>query len=90
MLAASNKNNTALFEKLRNIARFIEMWMFVRRCVSAYVCVSFNQVEVAVHIYCHSLLHTPFNHLYSIHNCLLCMNSGNECPLVTINEKLDI
>ena len=36
-----------LFEHLINIARLIDMWVFVRVCVSAYVCVSFNQVEVA-------------------------------------------
>ena len=39
---------TALFEQLINIAQYIETWMFVRVCVSAYVCVSFSQVEVAL------------------------------------------
>ena len=39
----------ALFKQLINIARCIEMWMFV--CVSGYVCISFNQLEVALHIY---------------------------------------
>ena len=47
-------------------------------CMSAYVCASFNEVAVASHIYCHSLFHIPFNNLYSIHNCLLCKNPGNE------------
>ena len=81
---------TDLFQQLINIARFIELWMFLRLCVSAYVCAAFNQLEVALQIYCHSLLHTPFNNLYSIHNCLLCENPGYECPLVTKNEKINI
>ena len=63
---------TALFEQLINIARFIEM--LVRECE----CVSFNQVEVATHTYCDSLIHTAFNNLHSINNCLLCKNSTNE------------
>ena len=63
--------------------------MFVRVCVSAYVCVSFNQVEIVLHTYCHSLFHTQFN-LYSIHNWLLCKNPGNVSTLVTKNEKLNI
>ena len=62
----------------------------MRVCVSSYVCVSFNQVEVALHIYWHSLFHIPFNNLYSIHNCLCCMNPGIESSLVTKNEKLNI
>ena len=45
----------ALFEQMINIARFIEMWMFVCVCVSAYV-----EVEVALRLHCHSLFHTPF------------------------------
>ena len=28
----------ALFEQFINIARFMEMWMFGRKCVSAWVC----------------------------------------------------
>ena len=59
-------------------------------CVSAYVRVSFNQVEVALYIYFHSLFPTPFNSSHSIKNCLLCENPGNESPLVTKNEKLNI
>ena len=62
----------------------------MRECVSANVCVSFNQVEVALHIYFHSLCPTQFNHSYSIHNCLLCKNPGNECSLVTKNGNLNI
>ena len=62
----------------------------VRVYVSAYVRVSFNQVEVALHIYFHSLFPTPFNNSYSIHNCLLCKNPGNESTFVTKNEKLNI
>ena len=50
----------------------------------------FNQVEVALQIHCHALFHTPFNNLYSIHNCLLCMNSGTVSPLITNNDKLNI
>ena len=42
---------TALFEQLINTVRFIEMWMFVRVCIRAFVCVSFNQVEVTLHLY---------------------------------------
>ena len=42
---------TVLFEQLINIARYIETWMFVRVRVSAYACVSFNRVEIALHIY---------------------------------------
>ena len=66
--------------------------MDVRASVREWVrvCVSFNQVEVALHIYCHSLFHTPFDNLYSIHNCLLCKNPGNESPLVTKHEKRNI
>ena len=64
-----------LFEQLITIARLIDMWMFVRVCVSV-------EIEVALHIYFHSLLHTPFNNSHSIHNCLLCTNPGNESPLV--------
>ena len=70
--------------------RPIEMWMFVRVCVSAYVCVSFNQVEVASCTYCNSLFHIPFNNLHSIHNCLLCKNPGTDSPLVNKTEKLII
>ena len=73
-----NCYGTALFEQLIHIARFIEIWMFVRVCVSAYVCVSFNQVEVALHIQCHSLFYIPVNNLYSIYSCLWCKNTGNE------------
>ena len=32
-----NFYGTVLFEQLINIARFFEMWMFVRMCVSACV-----------------------------------------------------
>ena len=39
---------------------------------------SFNQVEVALHIFFHSLFHIPVNNLYSIHSCLLCKNPGSE------------
>ena len=61
----------ALFEQLKNIARFIEMWVFVRVCVSVYVRVPFNKVEVALHnIYFQSLFHIPFNNSYFIHNSL--------------------
>ena len=70
-----------LFEQLINIARYIEIWIVVHAI--AYVCVSFNQVEVALHIYFHPLFHTPFNNLYSTHSCLLCKNLGNLFPLVT-------
>ena len=55
--------------------------------ISSYVCLSFNQVEVALRIYCHSLFHIPLNNLYSIHNCLLCPNPGNVSPLVTKHDK---
>ena len=41
-------------------------------CMSAYVCVAFNQVKVALQKCCDSLFHILFNHLYSIHNYLLC------------------
>ena len=58
--------------------------------MSAYACVSFNQVDVALHIFFHSLFHTPFNNIYLIHNCLLCKNPGNVSHLVTTNEKLNI
>ena len=58
--------------------------------MGVYVRVSFNQVEVALHIYFHSLCPTPFNNSYSIHNCLLCKNPRNESSLVTKNEKLNI
>ena len=58
--------------------------------MSAYVCVSFNQVEIVLHTHCYSLFHTPFNNLYSIHNWLLCKNLGNVSTLVTKNEKLNI
>ena len=54
----------------------------MRTCVRAYVRVSFNQVEVALHINFHSLFPAPFNNSYFIHNCLLCMNPGNGSPLV--------
>ena len=60
----------------------------VRACVSAYACVAFNQVEVALQIYFQPLFHTPFYNLYSIHNCLLCKNPGNVSPLG--NEKFNI
>ena len=53
---------TALFEQLINIVRLIEMWMFVRVCVSAYVCVSFNQVEVALHIYIYIYIYIVINY----------------------------
>ena len=59
---------TALFEQLTNIERFIEMRMVVRVCMSGYVYVSFSHEEVALHINCHSLFHSPVNNLYSIHN----------------------
>ena len=62
----------------------------MRPCVTACVCISFNQVGIALQIYCHSLLHTPFNNLYSTHNCLLCKNPGNVSPLVTKHEQLSI
>ena len=51
----------ALFEQLINILRLIKMWLFV--CVSAYVCVSFYQVEIALQIYYHSPFHIPFNNI---------------------------
>ena len=35
-----------IFEQLINIARLVEMWVFVRVCLSAYVRVSFNQVAL--------------------------------------------
>ena len=62
----------------------------MRVCVNAYERVSFNQVEVALHIYFHSVFYIPFNNSYFIHNCLLCKNPGNESPLLTRNEKLTI
>ena len=83
-----NCNSTSLFKQLINIARFIEMWMIVRVCVSAHVRVSFNQVQAALHIYFHLLFPTQFNNSHFIHNCLLCKNPGNEFPLVTKNESL--
>ena len=84
-LVKSCKKNydITLFEQLINIARFVEMWMFVRVCASV-------EVEVALHIYFHSIFHTPVNNSYSIQNRLLCTNSGDEPPLVTKNEKLNI
>ena len=82
-----NFDGIALFEQLIHIARFIKMWVFVRVCVSAYVRVSFNKVEVALHIYFHSLFHIPFNNLYSIHNCLLCKNPRIESFMVIKNEQ---
>ena len=54
------------------------------------MCVSFNQVEVALHTYFHSLFHSPLNNLHFSHNCLIYKNPGNEPPLVTKNEKLNI
>ena len=66
---------TNLFEQLINIARFIEMW---RVCVSAFVFASFNQLELAIHIYCHSLFHTSLNDSHFSQNCLLCKIPGNE------------
>ena len=51
----------------------------------AYVCASFDQVEVTSHLYFHSLFHVPFNNLYSIHHCLLCKNQGNESASVIKN-----
>ena len=59
--------------------------MCVSACVRECVCASFNQLEVALHIYCHSLFSIPFTNLHSIHNFLLCKNPGNESPLVTKN-----
>ena len=79
---------THLFEQLINISQFIEMWMFVRVCVSAYVFASFNQIKVALCMYCHSLFHTPFNNLNSIHYCLLRNNPGKLFRLVINNENL--
>ena len=64
--------------------------MDVRARVREYVCVSFNQVEIALHIYCHSLFHTPFNNLYSIYNCLLCQNQKNVSLLITKYDMLNI
>ena len=58
----------------------------VNTYASANACVSFNQVEVALSTYCHSLFHAPFNNLNSIHNCLLCANPGNVSPLVNIHD----
>ena len=43
-----NLYGTALLEQLMNIARFVKMWMFLPVCVSAYVCVPFSQVELAL------------------------------------------
>ena len=54
----------------------VYVFMYVSVYVSVYVCVSFNKVEVALQIYCHSVFHTPFSNLYSIHNCLLGNYSG--------------
>ena len=56
-----NLYGTTLFQQLINMAQLIEMWTFVR--VSAYVCVAFNKVEVALQIYFHALLHVPFNNV---------------------------
>ena len=46
------------------------------------------QPSSRINIYCHSLFHAPFNNLYSIHNCLLCRNPGNESALVTKMKSL--
>ena len=63
----------------------------VNAYLNAYMCLSFNQVEVALSTFCHALFHTPFNNLYSIHNyCLLCANPGNVSPFVNIHENLNI
>ena len=51
--------------------------------MSAYMRVSFDQVEVALHIYLNSPFPTPFNDSYSVYNCLLCKNPENEPTLVT-------
>ena len=42
--------------------------MFVPVCVTAYVCVSFNQVKLALHIQCHSLFHIAFNNYKNYNN----------------------
>ena len=60
----------------------------MRTCVSAYMRVPFNQVEVALRVYFHSLFYTPFNN--SIHKCLLCTNPGDDSPLVIKIEKLNV
>ena len=57
-------------------------------CVRACVRVSFNQIGIALYIYRHSLFHTAFNNLYSIHNCLFFVNPGNVSPLITKQEML--
>ena len=57
----------------------------MRVCVSAYVCVSFHQVEDALRIYC--LFYTPFNKNIFHSQLFLCKNPRNESPLVAKNEK---
>ena len=73
--------------QLINMARYIEMWVFVR--VRVRVCIiqlSRSRITYILEF----TIYSPFNNLYSIHNLLLCKNPRNECHLVTKNETLNI